>query len=358
MVIIYVIIAGVYWRCFVLCKTDNVLFDHGSMAELTVSKDQQVFLADIESMQWAWGSQESQGCIEYEKPLMSGRFTYHQFDDGLSVHAENAVEEQDSCNTFILQPGLSFTFMFVGCIDVSFAGQAVQLMAEPEQPCCYAIVNNASDVMSRKMCKGMYVKKLNIFVKRSWLERRNVSSDDALLLSQVFAEKKVCHWRLDKSLQGKIEHLMKMRNKQHYADKLELEYLVMQLLTSCIRELKARLASFPSVVPQHVSIKEEKSLKSIIDKAVSEGQSLTQIAAGIGMSERTIQRKFKQQYGETVSSFIKSKRMEKAKRALLVDGKTIGEAAYAAGYNHTSNFVSAFKKSIGITPSEYIQLHR
>lgn len=43
-----------------------------------------------------------------------------------------------------------------------------------------------------------------------------------------------------------------------------------------------------------------------------------------------------------------------AKEALEQNGISIGEAAYLAGYNHPSNFISAFRKPFGHTPGELL----
>lgn len=343
---------------YVLCKSDNLLFVGGNMAELIRKQGQSIFFEDIEPLQWAWDSRDSFNCIERAKPLMSGRFAYHHFHDGLSMHVENAVEQQNSCNTFVLQPGLSFTFILEGCIDVSFSGKSYQLKARKGKTACYAIVNNTSDVMSRKTTKGMLVKKLNIYVERDWLELRNVCNADAELLKEIFVQKKVIDWSLSASMEEKVERLMKMRGQLAYADKLELEYLTMQLLVQCINQLKKRVSLSSDVNSLGSADAVSVQLREHVERGINEHKSVIEIAAVLGMSERTLQRKFKQYYGETISSFIKAKRMQLAKQALLVEGKTIGETAFIAGYNHVSNFVSAFKKSFGVTPSEYLRAHR
>jgi AraC-like DNA-binding protein len=50
--------------------------------------------------------------------------------------------------------------------------------------------------------------------------------------------------------------------------------------------------------------------------------------------------------------------MQQAKKALVIERLSIGEAAYIAGYNHTSNFIQAFKKTFALTPTEFIKRHR
>lgn len=78
--------------------------------------------------------------------------------------------------------------------------------------------------------------------------------------------------------------------------------------------------------------------------------AIDQIADHAGASVSTVQRHFKEHFGMTVFEFIRRKRLEAARDALEREGMTVTQAAYVAGYAHTSNFTAAFKKFYGITP--------
>ena len=86
--------------------------------------------------------------------------------------------------------------------------------------------------------------------------------------------------------------------------------------------------------------------------------SLEEIANTIGLSISTLQRRFKKDYGTTVVDYIRQKRLEKARTAIAINGLSIGEAAYQAGYNHSSNFITAFKKRFNITPASLLKSHQ
>ena len=59
----------------------------------------------------------------------------------------------------------------------------------------------------------------------------------------------------------------------------------------------------------------------------------------------------------SVLEFIREKKLEKARSMLVIERKSIGEAAYYSGYKHVSNFVTAFKKQFTVTPSELLKQH-
>jgi AraC-like DNA-binding protein len=53
-----------------------------------------------------------------------------------------------------------------------------------------------------------------------------------------------------------------------------------------------------------------------------------------------------------------TRRSLESARAELLGGKhSIGEIAWLAGYQHTSNFCSAFKRSFGVTPRQFQAAH-
>lgn len=77
---------------------------------------------------------------------------------------------------------------------------------------------------------------------------------------------------------------------------------------------------------------------------------LNQVASDMGMSVSNLQRVFRASYGQTIGEYIRQRRLEIARDAIVRERKSIGEAAYLAGYLHTSNFTNAFKRLFGVPP--------
>ena len=76
------------------------------------------------------------------------------------------------------------------------------------------------------------------------------------------------------------------------------------------------------------------------------------VAARIGVSLRYLSRLFKESTGSGVQDYIIYTRLSHAKR-LLSQGISVNEAAFQSGYNDTFHFSKAFKKAVGLSPSEY-----
>lgn len=77
--------------------------------------------------------------------------------------------------------------------------------------------------------------------------------------------------------------------------------------------------------------------------------TLDALAAKSGGSMRTIQRIFLDETGMPLSDWRQVARLMAA-AALLLDGKSVTEAALAAGYAGTSAFIHAFRRKFGQTP--------
>lgn len=108
-----------------------------------------------------------------------------------------------------------------------------------------------------------------------------------------------------------------------------------------------------------ISKKHIKNLKlafDYIEKNITSPLTLSEISATAGMSPNYFCNIFKEINGITVWEYIVSKRCDMAANILLQnEDKNILEIAEECGFNNSANFNKAFKKRIGITPSEYRQ---
>jgi AraC-like DNA-binding protein len=75
------------------------------------------------------------------------------------------------------------------------------------------------------------------------------------------------------------------------------------------------------------------------------------LAAGLGVSGRTIERAFVADAAMTVGEWRQRARISRA-IALLAGGREVKEVALEAGYESASAFVTAFKRIVGITPGK------
>jgi AraC family transcriptional regulator len=95
----------------------------------------------------------------------------------------------------------------------------------------------------------------------------------------------------------------------------------------------------------------------LIDERLSDdptAPSLNQLAELCDISVRQLTRGFKVSRGCSIGDYIESRRMEGAKR-LLVAGENVKTIAFTMGFSSPSSFTFAFRRAVGISPSQFRQ---
>jgi AraC family transcriptional regulator len=95
----------------------------------------------------------------------------------------------------------------------------------------------------------------------------------------------------------------------------------------------------------------------LIDQRLSDdptAPSLAELAEVCSISVRQLTRGFKVSRGCSIGDYIESRRMEGAKR-LLVAGENVKTIAFTMGFSSPSSFTFAFRRAVGISPSQFRQ---
>lgn len=92
--------------------------------------------------------------------------------------------------------------------------------------------------------------------------------------------------------------------------------------------------------------------KQILHKRLENPPLLLELADQVGVSERTLQRGFRELFNTTVMGYLTQQRMQQAEQLLRSGNHTVAEVANIVGYVHLGHFAAAFKRQFGITPRE------
>lgn len=95
--------------------------------------------------------------------------------------------------------------------------------------------------------------------------------------------------------------------------------------------------------------------QQLMQARLAEPQSLTELAAQLGTSVRTLIRRFHRSTGQTPATYLRTMRIDAAKRLLETTGLNLDRIAQRVGYSDTSAFRKLFQKSTSLTPREYRQ---
>lgn len=93
-------------------------------------------------------------------------------------------------------------------------------------------------------------------------------------------------------------------------------------------------------------------VRELLDDRAGENVGLDELAAAAGISRFHLIRVFQRRYGLTPFAYQRSRRIEKA-RAVLRTGRSIADAAAAAGFADQSHLGRSFRAVMGSTPGEY-----
>lgn len=123
---------------------------------------------------------------------------------------------------------------------------------------------------------------------------------------------------------------------------------------TCIDNLKISL--FEQRVSAKPEQQEERTIIGItryLQEHLAEEMSLSVLAEQFHLNPQYISQLFKSEIGVGFLVYLTNIRMEKAKKLLLSTSLSIADVAEQSGYGDYRVFTKVFKKSEGITPSQY-----
>ena len=120
------------------------------------------------------------------------------------------------------------------------------------------------------------------------------------------------------------------------------------LLNSGGRAEKDRISDLPKSIVDIIGY---------IETRYAEISSISEIAEHFYYSREHLSRLFTKHFDTSVSDYLMKLRVEKSK-ALLLEGRSVTEVAYAVGFGSHSAFVRSFSRVTDMTPTEYRRLRR
>ena len=137
--------------------------------------------------------------------------------------------------------------------------------------------------------------------------------------------------------------------------RLAIEGGVMQLLAG-------QIAKVPSDTPARPGTELTRRERSAIFAArarlladMRHPPTLGALAQAVGLSEKRLNTGFRLLFGATVFEFLRNERLEHARHVLESESASLKQVAFRVGFNHISNFVSAFRARFGSPPRRYLE---
>ncbi|MDO3381819.1 helix-turn-helix transcriptional regulator [Gilvimarinus algae] len=281
-----------------------------------------------------------------EKPLLDGHLRFFRIGADVSVHCVDATELADSRSSGECPAGLSVNILLAGQVGFALGAEHYRCSAEAG-PAGIALALRKAEPFTRFLSAGSRVRKVNVSVSRQWLSERLGDVEAGRVL-----QRSVRLWEADAG-QVRLARRLLALSRAPACSVLAIEALAVELIGRILDASEAGQPVSPDL-PAHSGAE----LRQLLAPYLEGECDLAGLAHKLGMSVSTLQRRFKRLCGVTVMEYVRSQRLERARRAMLLHGMSVQEAAYLAGYDHPSNFVSAFKRAYGTTPAALIRTHR
>ena len=144
-----------------------------------------------------------------------------------------------------------------------------------------------------------------------------------------------------------FEELLLLASKAQYSDEISFE--VFDILSSLIIKLK----KYITVNIENEPSKTAKLVKNYIDSCVFKNTNLDELSKIAMYSKKQVTREFKKYYNDTPYNYLITLKIKAAKRLLEITDMPIKEIADRLCFENQHYFSKAFKRKVGISPTEY-----
>ena len=162
--------------------------------------------------------------------------------------------------------------------------------------------------------------------------------------------RKVSDYRLETYF---IQLIDILKSNREYSE-LEFEYALKQFAINSYYLFSANNAS--SLVSTPESKEQYLFFKTIhyIEKHLTEISKLTDISTALHYNYVYLARVFKNHYGESISEYVSTKKLDYAKQLIMKREMSVGEISDYLGYSCLPVFSKSFKRKFGISPMQYL----
>jgi len=153
-------------------------------------------------------------------------------------------------------------------------------------------------------------------------------------------------WQVPDFVLAGIQHA-RQRERSSLSRQLLLEGVMYQLLGHGLHLREQQGTALPGTTGgEHARLEQ---IRHLLAQSPEQDYTLAQLAARAAMSPSSLRSKFRQAYGCTVFDYLRDCRLGLARRYLL-EGHSVQQAAWMSGYQHATNFATAFRRRYGVCP--------
>lgn len=276
------------------------------------------------------------------------------FASGIGLHTIDGIEAEGQPGAIMLQPGICILLLLEGGLDAALDGTSFTVKAR-RGPVgrVWSLARPARLV--RTVARGRYTRQIVLTAPLSRFEDRS-GERGRETMPVAFSRFLSGHlsmeeWDPSPTAICCAEALLARGPDEGMLGELAAERDSLSLMHDGLSRFRPTEIR---AVPRHLRSRDlmrAQTAREMILRSLDDGLHLPEIAQRTGMSVSTLQRVFRDCFGQTVMEFARIRRLEYARDLLAQGGVSVGEAAGRAGYSSPANFATAFHREFGYPPS-------
>lgn len=281
-------------------------------------------------------------------PVLRGRYVMTALRSGVVVHATDTWDLHDLTSQVVHSEGITLSLFLEGHADVSLGGHPFRFGGAGGDAAL--LVRTQPDLFVRKGQRGLHVRKVNITIPAGWLAAADVDRMDRQGQMRRMAGDHLANvrWTASARLASIAEQILLAPPYAPLLRDLYLESRAMEMLFEAFS-----MIGDGAIEPERPRPRLKQRMwlvQDYLEAHLGADLSLEQVAQEAGMSVTSLQRAFRSAFGATVFEYVRRRRLERARDALVGEGISVTEAAIIAGYSSSANFSTAFKRAFGVPP--------
>lgn len=287
-------------------------------------------------------------------PLLEGSMHLSEIQPGMWLRIADVRDRYDLVSSADLPAGVKIALVIAGEARVCFGRHALTLgpQTSPMTPTSGVVVAlPRPERFVRQGRTGGHERTLTLSLTPAWLSRHGYGVFAEKRLATACEEPTLTTWTPSPALFDLVAQLFEQPrlSKDSHAHHLQLTGCALALAGEALAA--ARLDSGPASYAAVSGDRRLQHLRALVDSGQAMAMPQAELAQRLGMSLSSLQRRFQAHHGEALGRYLRRKRLEAARQALLHEGVRVDAAAARAGYTSAANFATAFKREFGLRPS-------
>lgn len=292
-------------------------------------------------------------------PVLSGCYGVRPLRSGLVLHASDAVDLHDLVTRVEHRPGVSIQVFLQGAVNATVGGKPVLGSKDALEavrhgaPRAVMLSRTQPELFERHGQRGQRMRKVSLSLSPEWLENNGFMVRDASAIGRFFATHLAQRvWSPGARLAALAERMITFSASPDPVAELYLESHALELVAEALGGLDDEPGASDATGLDARDRQRMRRVEDFLNSTTHPVVSLEELGRAVGTSVSTLQRLFQAAHGASAFEVIRRRNLERARDALAVNGVTVKEAAYLAGYSSSANFSTAFRKMFGCTPTQ------